>query len=1165
MAVLVALAGAGIGSLFGATGTGFSIGSALGAALFPTKSQDPAPPQIGDISISSSAYGAVMPRPWGTVRLAGQYIWAYRNQMQVETETTSVGGGLLGKGGQSASTSDVKYFMTAMLSFGQGVAKDVLRIWGDGKLIYDKVSVRRKWMGGLNLRFYSGAPDQLPDPWIEKDHGVGNVPAYRGQVCLFLNMPLANFGNRPPSITAEIAFAATESQPLVPANLAGGAPGCMSIDWRSRKLYSFSQFSGTNWFQVYDLDTMSLLQTVPETAVGPHDYFFTGGPASAIGPNGMYYTTVKTGNFAGGLAKIDPVVWKEVGFYNGVSWPRETLFTQAIGPTGTRTFVMCLASTNIFLDRQITVLDADTLALVYVENTGGTNYYMGTPGKVAPDHGEIWMLQDATHLHLMTISLDAFWDAAAGHSNGASHDLAYTLTEADVVAGATGLAITNMAYDPTDDTLMMSIGTANKGAFVMKWSPVAGVLFCEPVPYGPEAQDSYGADLYSKNSRISYGAYAYFTRGPDANQGANDRILKVSTATGAVISNQQWHADNWGNFYSGTIAYDGETDSVIFWNRQNNNPWGNAQPTGFARAYIDRAAGAGVPLSQIVTDICRDVGVQPADLDVSELTDSVRGYTLGRVVTGQDALLQLNGAYFFDAVESDWKIKFPKRPQPLGVTIPEDDLIVVDSKTGNLMNEPIRQDAELPVEADVAFLNWEHDHQPDSKSWRRPVAPVRTVFSDNVLSQQLAIDMTASEAAQIAQKMVYTAWRERNTYEIALPWSYLALDPSDVAKIAWNDGSSVKLRPTKIDLGLDFSMKVSAVGQGDQTYASQLRQSGDFFTPQPGPGDQDSKLFVLDIPLLRDMDSRGSTGSVVYLAAGPFTLNAWVGCRVYKSSDPTLAGEVVATIVNACSWGSCVTALPDNLQPWGWDRSTVLTVRPIGGPVGFESATEDEVLSHSANALAVFRSDGEAEIIQFVTAVENADGSWSLSQLLRGRRGTDVVCKGHAIGAPYVVLDPLTITPIQVNPAERGQPRYWRAVGFGLFPQDAQTVARPTNARDRQPYMPAQLKAVSTGGGTPSVNVSWVPRTRLHGEWLSGVDAPLSEASELYDLEIYSGPGGTLKRTFADVGAARTVTYSNASIVADFGALPAALTVRLYQKSAVVGRGLTRELTIPVS
>jgi hypothetical protein len=67
----------------------------------------------------------------------------------------------------------------------------------------------------------------------------------------------------------------------------------------------------------------------------------------------------------------------------------------------------------------------------------------------------------------------------------------------------------------------------------------------------------------------------------------------------------------------------------------------------------DRLSSNSVLLSTIVTDICSRVDLAAGDIDVTQLTDDVAGYTIAQQMAARAALDGLQAAFYFDAVESD--------------------------------------------------------------------------------------------------------------------------------------------------------------------------------------------------------------------------------------------------------------------------------------------------------------------------------------------------------------------------------------------------------------------------------------------------------------------------------------------------------------------------------
>ena len=96
MAILVAVGGAALGSAVGlGWQAGWLVGSVVGNLLFPTKGPDVTieGPRLGDLTVSSSAYGAAIAIGYGTVRIAGNIIWSSGIREEKNVSETSSGGG----------------------------------------------------------------------------------------------------------------------------------------------------------------------------------------------------------------------------------------------------------------------------------------------------------------------------------------------------------------------------------------------------------------------------------------------------------------------------------------------------------------------------------------------------------------------------------------------------------------------------------------------------------------------------------------------------------------------------------------------------------------------------------------------------------------------------------------------------------------------------------------------------------------------------------------------------------------------------------------------------------------------------------------------------------------------------------------------------------------
>jgi hypothetical protein len=191
------------GYLFGPLGA--AAGALVGSFLFGGGSQKVEGPRLGDLSVAASSYGGVVPVGFGTQKVAGTIIWA--TDIREEKHTNTEGGGLFGGG---TKVVEYRYFANFAVALGEGPAGAVTRIWAGDKLIARLRSSDHAKANHPRYRFriYLGTEDQQPDPLIRKHVPAHAAPAHRGLVYIvFEDLPLDEFGNGIPPITAEVAWA----------------------------------------------------------------------------------------------------------------------------------------------------------------------------------------------------------------------------------------------------------------------------------------------------------------------------------------------------------------------------------------------------------------------------------------------------------------------------------------------------------------------------------------------------------------------------------------------------------------------------------------------------------------------------------------------------------------------------------------------------------------------------------------------------------------------------------------------------------------------------------------------------------------------------------------------------------------------------------------------
>jgi hypothetical protein len=109
--------------------------------------------------------------------------------------------------------------------------------------------------------------------------------------------------------------------------------------------------------------------------------------------------------------------------------------------------------------------------------------------------------------------------------------------------------------------------------------------------------------------------------------------------------------------------------------------------------------------------------------------------------------------------------------------------------------------------------------------------------------------------------------------------------------------------------------------------------------------------------------------------------------------------------------------------------------------------------------------------------------------------------------------------------------------------------------KDLMPYAPVRVGGFFDGLG--DLIITWIRRTRIGGgdglnDPTTSAGLPLSEDAELYDVDVLNG--STVVRTVSGL-TTPTMVYTVAMMTADFGSVPASVTVNVYQISGEVGRG----------
>lgn len=146
------------------------------------------------------------------------------------------------------------------------------------------------------------------------------------------------------------------------------------------------------------------------------------------------------------------------------------------------------------------------------------------------------------------------------------------------------------------------------------------------------------------------------------------------------------------------------------------------------------------------------------------------------------------------------------------------------------------------------------------------------------------------------------------------------------------------------------------------------------------------------------------------------------------------------------------------------------------------------------------------ELIQFGRADEAAAGTYKLSRLLRGRRGTEWAAADHCVGDAFCMIDQ-SLRPVDSGGGSMGS--LLTAISHGIG--DAAPLPRAqrfVTGEALRPPSPCHLTMWRDGSG--GIGAEWIRRSHRGWTWLDEVGVPPDPFAELYRVTI-SGPAGSIQ------------------------------------------------------
>lgn len=1056
--IALGVVGAVVGAYFGQPALGYAIGAGIGAIAFPDQLPDIVQegPKLGDLRVMSSAYGRAMPIAFGVVRVAGNLIWSSGIDQHTITRTEdapSGGGG--GKGGpqQEVTTTTYTYSANFAISLCEGTIFGIRRIWANGEIVVDLGSAASyatyvksgtfasvslaslagpgtEQSGPSSMRVYAGDETQVQDPLILAIEG--DAPAYRGVAyVVFENLQLARFNNGIPNLEFEVITVGTSSESL-------------------QQLDAVSRFglaaNGT-------ITPDGLLLVAYQTSVTPYVSYLALVNPFDLSPIRDYNVNA----FLGGV-HVSPYISPRMNGQGDILFADEngSLYFWPAG--GTPVSVSFDPSTRSSVDGN---------GNFYVAGRMADSHYKVL--QIKPNSGQIVVFRDLGLTVAGTI-IDLF-NPRDGTLVYAYNGTTGIIEKLDGLSNAVlGTWVTNARPHSVCVAGDGSIWYLSGASSTVKIWRVNAAMSAEVL-----ILDTGGTATGAAQTRLG-------------RDWSNGDILWADGSSGGTMRRY----DESGTLVSALGSVTGmnevATDAAFPERIYTFNKLG-ITGTQFVHAYRALSISEStVTVADAIGALCARVGLLSGDLDVTALTMQLRGYVIANRGPARNALYQLMTAFMFDAVESEAKIKFVLRGAAPAATISEDDLgakLGAIDQGGEAYSISRQQEPELPHELAINYLDATAAYQVGTQYGRRLIG-----HSDNDQSINLAVVMTADEAVQLAQALLYEAWAARQQYKVAVSSKWARLEPTDAVTVLLDDGSQYTARVLRATEGQGVR-ELELSGYEASIYT---QDAGGAALPEPPvavSGLSQTLLEVLDTALLRDIDD---TYGLLMAACG-YTDN-WPGCKIFKSLDGVAYVDAAISVPLPVAMGYTLTVL-GAYSGGMFDETNTVEVSVLSGVL---SSTTEAAVLNGANACYL-----GGEILQFKNAVLIAIGTYRLSGLLRGRLGTEWATGRHIVGQVFVRLDGALLRSLVTPVSDQGVTRWYKGVTFGT--PVAQAAARSiVQASNRiKPVSPAYV-----GGGrdaSGNITINWMRRARRSTAWVDLIAPPLDEPTEAYEVDLFAGSG----------------------------------------------------------
>ncbi|MDQ3078401.1 MAG: hypothetical protein M3R03_00165, partial [Pseudomonadota bacterium] len=169
----------------------------------------------------------------------------------------------------------------------------------------------------------------------------------------------------------------------------------------------------------------------------------------------------------------------------------------------------------------------------------------------------------------------------------------------------------------------------------------------------------------------------------------------------------------------------------------------------------------------------------------------------------------------------------------------------------------------------------------------------------------------------------------------------------------------------------------------------------------------------------------------------------------------------------------------------------------LSNPQALLYHADGDALAMGANAMLIGK-----EVIQFGRAIALGGSAYRLSELVRGRLGSEYAIPGHSSGEAIVLLDPARLVWIGLDRAMMGAEVTARAYGVADDEADPPLHSLVAAGESLRPLSPCHLEVSSDGA---SYTVRWMARRRALLGWPASGGDEIGSAN--FEVRVKRGSG----------------------------------------------------------